>query len=309
MNIKQIKYFAAVVERGSLSAAAKDLYITVQAVSKTIADLERELGCDLFARVNQGMRPTPFALAFYEKAAAVLAAFGDLETFSASYREPEGKLKRLRLALNTPPFVGNETVRENTAALIGRQLGIECIMVLATGPKGLEGLREEKFDVLVTVGAFNHDEVECHAVGTVPSAVMMRKGHLLAGLETVSLKDLAPYPVALSSWFDEANDTIVGRYREKGAELNLNFVHLELDDIGSHFDAGGVVFTTGIPALEKSQPTTVVRELAPEDVLAVPICVVYLRSRSESVTATIEGMLAEGLPSLGCPPPPSADRS
>ena len=64
LNIKQIRYFAAVVEHGSLSAAAKGQYVTVQAVSKAIADLERELGQSLFVRESRGVHPTPFGKAF-----------------------------------------------------------------------------------------------------------------------------------------------------------------------------------------------------------------------------------------------------
>ena len=59
------------------------------------------------------------------------------------------------------------------------------------------------------------------------------------------------------------------------------------------------MFTTGIPALEKAHPLTAVRELAPEDVVAVPICVAYLKERGDSVLATIGGILEEGLPYLG----------
>lgn len=71
MNIKQITYLAAVIEHGSLSAAAKDQYVTVQTVSKAIADLERELGRRLFVRESRGMRPTPFCQEFGEKALGV----------------------------------------------------------------------------------------------------------------------------------------------------------------------------------------------------------------------------------------------
>lgn len=44
MDIKQIRYFVLVYDSGSLSAAAKEEGKTVQAVSKAIADLEKELG-------------------------------------------------------------------------------------------------------------------------------------------------------------------------------------------------------------------------------------------------------------------------
>ena len=125
MNIKQITYLAAVIEHGSLSAAAKDQYVTVQTVSKAIADLERELGRRLFVRESRGMRPTPFCQEFGEKALGVIAGFDSLEAFARSYGERGGLPDRLRLALNTPAFPGNEVVRENTASFSRARLGIE----------------------------------------------------------------------------------------------------------------------------------------------------------------------------------------
>lgn len=297
MNIKQIQYFAAVVEHGSLSAAAKSQHITVQAISKSMADLESEVRCDLFVRNNQGMQPTTFAKTMYEQAVPVLAQFSELETFAARYRQADGGIDRLRLALNTPPFLGNEVVRENTAALIQAQTGVETTMELATGEDGLVGLWSRAFDVLVTVGAFDHPDVECRPVGTVPSAVIMRKGHPLAAKEELALADVEPYPVATSSWFDALNDSIVSKYRAK--KTNLRFVELDLAGIEQHFKSGGVIFTTGIPALEKTHGMTAVRPFVPQDSVTVPICAVYLKERSGAVEAVLQDLFSVGLAFFG----------
>lgn len=294
LNIKQIRYFAAVVERGSLSAAAKNQGITVQAISKSMADFESEVRCSLFVRTSQGMQPTSFAKTLYDQALPVLARFSELEMFAARYRKTDEELDHLRLALNTPPFPGNEVVRENTAALVQAQAGIETTMALATGEEGLAGLQSCEFDVLVTVGAFVHPEVECRPVGTVPSAVIMAKGHPLATKKALSLDDVAPYPVATSSWFDASNDSIVSRYRVKRA--NLTFVELDLQDIGRHFENGGVVFTTGIPALGKAHSAMTVRPFVSKDTITVPICVVYLKERSQAVETALQGFFSAGLP-------------
>lgn len=297
MNIKQIRYFAAVVEYGSLSAAAKSQHITVQAISKSIADLESEVGCDLFVRNNQGMKPTSFATALHDQAVPVLSRFSELEVFAARFKRSGDTLDCLRLALNTPPFLGNEVVRENTAALVQARVGVETTMALATGGEGLAGLKARTFDVLITVGAFVHADVECRPLGTVPSAVIMGKCHPLAGKSVLTLDDVAPYPVALSSWFDAANDSIISKYRAK--KTNLTFVALELSDIWEHFKQGGVIFTTGIPALEKMHGMTAVRPLAPQDNVTVPICAVYLKERSAAVEALLMDLFTVGLSYFG----------
>ena len=50
MEIRQLKYFAAVADTLNFSRAAETLFISQSALSKPIADLERELGMVLLQR-------------------------------------------------------------------------------------------------------------------------------------------------------------------------------------------------------------------------------------------------------------------
>ena len=50
MNLKQLEAFVRVVETGSFSKAAKELYLTQPTVSAHISTLERELKVRLFIR-------------------------------------------------------------------------------------------------------------------------------------------------------------------------------------------------------------------------------------------------------------------
>ncbi|WP_080798226.1 LysR family transcriptional regulator [Arabiibacter massiliensis] len=296
MKIKQLRYFVAVVDHGSLSRAAKAQYVTVQAVSKAIADLEGELGRALFERESDGMHPTPFARAFHVRAERVLARFDELESFAATFDGSGGKLARLRLALNTPAFNGNEIVRENTAAFLTAALGIECTMDLATAGRGLEGLRSGEFDALVTMGAYAHPGIESLPLGTVPAAVFMKRDHPLAANDVVSLADVAPYPVALSGWFHEANESVVSRYREMGADLR--FTDVPLDGVMDHLAAGGVLFTAAISKLGSMYPMAALRPLKADEAVPVPICLVFPTARRAAVLATVEPLFDQRLPFL-----------
>ena len=67
-----IQCFLAVARLGSFTAAASELYMTRQAVSRQILRLERELGAELFLRTSRRVEITPagrlFAT-FYEEQA------------------------------------------------------------------------------------------------------------------------------------------------------------------------------------------------------------------------------------------------
>lgn len=58
MRLNQLRYIKYVVEAGSISKAAEQLYISKQGLSLYIRRLETDLGVKLFFRVNSGVRLT-----------------------------------------------------------------------------------------------------------------------------------------------------------------------------------------------------------------------------------------------------------
>ena len=58
MNFKQLEYFAAVADEGSISGAARELHVAQPPVSRQLALLEDELGVTLFLRTNKGVELT-----------------------------------------------------------------------------------------------------------------------------------------------------------------------------------------------------------------------------------------------------------
>ena len=59
MELKQLEFFIAACECGSLSRAAEKLYTSQPNVSKVIRSLEDELGSSLFDRTSKGLKLTP----------------------------------------------------------------------------------------------------------------------------------------------------------------------------------------------------------------------------------------------------------
>ena len=56
MDSKNLKYFIAVAQYGSISQAAKAMYISQPQLSHIIKSIEEEIGFPLFQRTNQGSR-------------------------------------------------------------------------------------------------------------------------------------------------------------------------------------------------------------------------------------------------------------
>lgn len=71
MKLSHLRDAVAVAETGSLRAAARHLGVAQPAMTRSIRELEHELGLPLFERHAKGVRPTEFGLAFVRRAAIV----------------------------------------------------------------------------------------------------------------------------------------------------------------------------------------------------------------------------------------------
>jgi len=73
MNLKTLRYFIAVADSGSLTAAAAAIPIAQPALTRQMRDLEAEMGVQLLQRLPRGVRLTPAGVTLYESAQRILA--------------------------------------------------------------------------------------------------------------------------------------------------------------------------------------------------------------------------------------------
>jgi DNA-binding transcriptional LysR family regulator len=100
-----IKSYAAVVEQGSISAAASHLQTNAATVSRQIAALEAALGVELFVRSHQGMQPTLAAQQLTAPARAMHQAMTDLSLGAASMDARLQGLVRISVSVSLANFL------------------------------------------------------------------------------------------------------------------------------------------------------------------------------------------------------------
>ncbi|WP_303437014.1 LysR family transcriptional regulator [Salipiger sp. 1_MG-2023] len=74
MKLQQLRYFVAVYEQGSFSAAAEKVNATQSGLSMHVGQIEKRYGVNLFTRSSSGVSPTEAGRSFYREAVKVLAA-------------------------------------------------------------------------------------------------------------------------------------------------------------------------------------------------------------------------------------------
>ncbi len=73
VHLKTLKYFVAVVDAGSLTAAAAAIPIAQPALTRQIRELEADMGVQLLERLPRGVRMTQAGISVYESAQRILA--------------------------------------------------------------------------------------------------------------------------------------------------------------------------------------------------------------------------------------------
>ena len=100
MEIRQLEYFRAIVDAGTISAAARNLHMTQPPLSYQIRQLENELNVKLFDRTSKGVTLTEAGKLLYDRSGNLLeyARSTELEVSKT------GKKRILRIGL-TPTTV------------------------------------------------------------------------------------------------------------------------------------------------------------------------------------------------------------
>lgn len=88
MELKKIQYFLKIVETGSLSKAAEQLYLTQPTLSRFLLKLEEEAGTKLFSRGrDNSLSLTAGGLVYLEAARRIDAIWNDMQADLQQERE------------------------------------------------------------------------------------------------------------------------------------------------------------------------------------------------------------------------------
>lgn len=94
MDLRQLRYFTAIVEQGSFSKAALKLRVAQPALSQHLRHMEDELGVALLHRGTRGVQPTEAGERLLAKARTILAEFAELrDSVRGEQAMPAGEVR------------------------------------------------------------------------------------------------------------------------------------------------------------------------------------------------------------------------
>jgi DNA-binding transcriptional LysR family regulator len=190
MDLRNLRYFAEVALRGSVSQAAATLGRSQPALTKSIHDLEAELELSLFERAGRRMVLTPGGVSLLERVRPLLAEVEQLREHARMLASGKTMVLRLGGASNIIERVLPDVLRLYRQ----RHPQVEVRLKLEGGTQLLFALEKGEIDVAITRqthGAYLRSEAAfpIYAMAAIPA------GHRLSRRRSVAIDDLFREPL------------------------------------------------------------------------------------------------------------------
>ncbi len=201
MTLQQLRYVTAVAESGTISGAAKALFISQPSLTAAIQELEKEMGITIFLRTNRGVVLSREGDEFLGYARQVLMQAELLEdrySVQSSHRQQFAVSSQhhnfaVRAFAETVRELGGEkysmTFRETTTYEVIEDVG------LMRSEVGVLLMTEQNSEVLRRM--FRDNDLRYTELIEKDVSVYVSDNHPLAGRGEVTEKDLEPYPCVI----------------------------------------------------------------------------------------------------------------
>lgn len=173
-NLSMYKIFNTVAKTGNISHAAKELYISQPAISKSITKLEENLNVKLFHRTSRGVQLTKEGNVLYE---STKAAFGALQQGEENIRKiNELGIGHLRIGVSTTlcKYILLPYLKEFVQKYPHIKITIECQSTLKT----LELLEQDKIDIGLIGKPNNEKNIDFYPIHAIEDIFVATSSYL-----------------------------------------------------------------------------------------------------------------------------------
>ncbi len=193
-TLRQLEYFVAVAECGSVTGAADRVNVSSPSISSAIAQLEASFGLSLFVRRHaKGLSLTRHGTQFFEQARAVLAQAGRLNDLANSVAQ------RVQGPLHVGCFL---TFAQVILPQLRRSFSdaypdVELHQVEQNQSDLFDGLRNAQLDVAIGYDMDMPRDLEFVPLASLTPYAILPVDHPLAARKSLRPEDLAPFPMVL----------------------------------------------------------------------------------------------------------------
>ena len=235
-RLQQLRGFFYAAQNGSISKAAKLMYLSQPSVSLQIQALERELDAKLFDRNGPKIELTHDGEILFELAKPLVDGFTSLEE---SFQARRDSIERGRLEIAAGGSTIQYVLPEYVQRFVTEHPGVDLRLRNVTGREGLELLHAGEVDFCVGPMLDTPADIEFHPIVAYDPVLITAKGHELAKRKKVQPRHISKYPLILpprhlSTWrqvefvFTQENLSYEVRLEVGGWEVIKKYVELGL---------------------------------------------------------------------------------
>jgi DNA-binding transcriptional LysR family regulator len=192
VELRQLRYFVTLAEELHFGRAAEREHIVQSALSQQVQRLERELGARLLDRSTHHVALTAAGVVFLAEARQILA---HADRAAQAARTAAGAAAPLRVAIIDSGYDSMPQILHEVQA---RYPGLVIHQVEASVPEQYQRLADGRLDVGIGRAALAPPAVASLLFRQDPLGVLVPPGHRFAGLEAVTVADLATEPLLLA---------------------------------------------------------------------------------------------------------------
>ena len=190
-----MRVFVKVAETGSFSEAARRLFMSPPAVTRSIASLEDMIGARLLTRTTRSVKLTEAGQRYFADCQRILAELADAEAAAAgSYATPSGTL-----VVTAPVLFGQMHVLPIVMDYLARFPAVTAQTLFLDR---VTNLIEEGMDVAIRIGQLPDSELNAVRVGTVRRVVCASPAYLATHGEPLTPADIGDHRIIanVSAW-------------------------------------------------------------------------------------------------------------
>ena len=216
-TLRQLEYFIAAGETGSITLASERIHISQPSISTAISHLEKELGVQLFIRHHaQGLSLTSAGRDLLREAKAVIAqADGLYNLASETSGQVRGTLS-LGCMVTLAPMLVPELSHSFSSALPETQVH----HFEGNQEQLMDALRRSEIDVAITYDLHVPEDVLFVPLASLPPHVVLSESHPFARHSALSLQDLVSEPMILLD-LPLSREYFLGLFMKEGLQPHI----------------------------------------------------------------------------------------
>jgi DNA-binding transcriptional LysR family regulator len=218
MNLRQMEVFRAVMLTGGVGGAAELLHVSQPAISKVLAQAQKQAGFALFERVKGRLLPTPEGQQLHQEIDTLWRGVERVRDVSRSLAEPQTGTLRLAVSASLASFLVPRTI----ALLCERFPRLKSRMEILIAPIMVDALLDSSVDLGVALQPNEHPNLEPVQAWRCAFACVMPEGHRLAQLDAVRPADLRGERIITSDPNTPYGQALMRAYGREAVRLNLD---------------------------------------------------------------------------------------